>query len=70
MSQYKQEFKNNKEEIIRLLEKSMKFCLSIEKTQTAEIFNKAIIDLENGEFSIVVVGEFSAGKSTFLNALM
>lgn len=26
--------------------------------------------LEENEFSIVVVGEFSAGKSTFLNALM
>jgi GTPase Era involved in 16S rRNA processing len=34
------------------------------------LFDKLHSDLEKGEFSIVVVGEFSAGKSTLLNALM
>ena len=36
----------------------------------ALVFEKLYEDLENGDFSIVVVGEFSAGKSTLLNALM
>lgn len=42
-----------------------------------ELFQPVVLDLsdlkditEKGNFSIVVVGEFSAGKSTFLNALM
>ncbi len=32
--------------------------------------SKIIQDVKDGIFSIVVIGEFSAGKSTFLNALM
>ena len=35
-----------------------------------EVFQSLQKNLEDGEFSIVVVGEFSAGKSTLLNALM
>lgn len=35
-----------------------------------ETVKQLTADVENDEFTIVLVGEFSSGKSTFLNALM
>lgn len=43
-------------------------CLGIEKT--ANHLNKSISELMDEKFKIVVVGEFSRGKSTFINALL
>lgn len=53
---------------LELLDNAKKFYENDE--EKIQVFSKMYSDLENGEFSIVVVGEFSAGKSTLLNALM
>lgn len=41
-----------------------------DKSEQIEAFGTLIKNTEEGRFSIMVVGEYSAGKSTFLNALM
>ena len=67
----RREHNERKGEILSLLDKAIEFYEKeegMEKNRNA--FEKLKQDLENGEFSIVVVGEFSAGKSTLLNALM
>ena len=67
----RKEYNDRKKEILSLLDKTAEFYKNeegMEKNKNA--FEKLKQDLENGEFSIVVVGEFSAGKSTLLNALM
>ena len=53
-----------------MLEKTRGFYTQHGDKTKEEDFEKLKENLENGEFSIVVVGEFSAGKSTLLNALM
>lgn len=60
---------NRKEHVLQLLKETEQFYKN-EDQEKSQIFAKLYSDLENGEFSIVVVGEFSAGKSTLLNALM
>ena len=62
-----------KESVITLLGEAkdvffFHFCESNEENIHA--FNELSEKTNDGRFSIIVVGEFSAGKSTFLNALM
>nr|WP_296118652.1 dynamin family protein [uncultured Anaerobutyricum sp.] len=59
-----------KEKILALLKKTELFYADNEDEGKVEVFQSLQKNLEDGEFSIVVVGEFSAGKSTLLNALM
>ena len=67
----RREHNERKGEILSLLDKTIEFYEKEEEMEkNKNIFEKLKQDLENGEFSIVVVGEFSAGKSTLLNALM
>ena len=70
MSDYKQKHLEKKQEIIDCLSNAQKFLAENEFEHEAEVIRDHQKNLENGEFSIAVVGEFSAGKSTFLNALM
>lgn len=70
MSDYKQKHLEKKQEIIDCLSNAQKFLAENEFEHEAEVVKDNLKNLENGEFSIAVVGEFSAGKSTFLNALM
>lgn len=70
MNQYKIIYEERKNKILNLLEKNREFYKSLNKEHEVEVFNELINSLKNEEFSIVLVGEFSAGKSTFLNALM
>lgn len=62
-------YTERKKQVLELLKKAEDFY-NEDDQEKAGIFAKLYSDLENGEFSIVVVGEFSAGKSTLLNALM
>lgn len=82
MNQYQAEHLKRKEEIMEWLKNAERFCeeelqnpdMLPEEKEEYEKVKKAITgqreNLEKDEFSIVLVGEFSAGKSTFLNALM
>ena len=70
MNQHLQQHQQRKNTLLSLLNRSKEYFEIIgEETKVSSIrqFEK---DLENGDFSIVIVGEFSAGKSTFLNAVM
>lgn len=66
----RREYNKRKKQVMELLEYAKNYYLQDENIERANIFEKLANDIEKGEFSIVVVGEFSAGKSTLLNALM
>lgn len=66
----RREYNKRKKQVMELLEYAKNYYLQDENIERANIFEKLANDVEKGEFSIVVVGEFSAGKSTLLNALM
>lgn len=70
MNQYRQEYNGRKERVLNLLNLTKQYYDKYEKKHEVEVFSEIIKIVTEGEFSIVVVGEFSAGKSTFLNALM
>lgn len=71
MNQYREEYEARKSKVLEYLDQTID-CLSRQEGQdsTVSSLNKLRSDVEKGFFSIVLVGEFSAGKSTFLNALM
>lgn len=60
-------FKQKREEIIAELEEIRK---SLTGEKCIENVDKCIAQLKEGRFRISVIGNFSNGKSTFLNALM
>ena len=64
------EYVRKKESILKLLEEAIIFYTNEQMYDKVNAFQKLSENLKSGEFSIVVVGEFSAGKSTLLNALM
>lgn len=59
-----------KEKLLALLDDAQKFMVVQEKPEDAAALQKLGQNIEEGLFSIVLIGAFSAGKSTFLNALM
>lgn len=67
---YKEQFLENKKKITKCLDQTIAFMDELGDENRKNALIKQKNDLESGEFTIVVVGEFSAGKSTFLNALM
>lgn len=70
MNIYKEKHEKRKAAVLNLLKTTKEFYDKYEKKHDSEVLGSLIKDLENEEFSIVLIGEFSAGKSTFLNALM
>lgn len=66
------EHKEIKSSVIKLLREAREtYSIHFEdKKGQIDAFDELIKKTEEGRFSIIVVGEFSAGKSTFLNALM
>ncbi|MBT2581215.1 dynamin family protein [Planococcus sp. ISL-109] len=70
MNQHLQQHQKRKETLITLLDRSIQYFDGIEEEDKVSSLNQFLTDLQNGDFSIVIVGEFSAGKSTFLNAVM
>jgi len=66
------EHKEIKSSVIKLLREAREtYSIHFEdKKGQIDAFAELIKKTEEGRFSIIVVGEFSAGKSTFLNALM
>ncbi|PKG38332.1 dynamin family protein [Psychromonas sp. Urea-02u-13] len=65
-----QSYQQRKNKVLNLLSASSDFFTNNNLPEKADSFNKLFTQVKEGTFSIVVVGEFSAGKSTFLNALM
>lgn len=70
MNQYRQEYNEKKERVLNLLNLTKQYYDKYEKKHEVQVFREIIKTVNEGEFSIVLVGEFSAGKSTFLNSLM
>ena len=67
---YKSKYKEQKEAVLAFLEKSAALYESLQDENTKRSINDLRLSVIDNTFSIVVVGQFSAGKSTFLNALM
>ena len=55
---------------IKLIQKIIENKYIVENNLYHDIFKKIIKRLEDKTFKLAVVGEFSSGKSTFLNALI
>lgn len=70
MSDYKEKHLEKKNEIMNCLTEAETFFKENEFEHEAKVMADNIKQFKRGEFSIAVVGEFSAGKSTLLNALM
>lgn len=70
MSEQKNKHLSRKENVLEILKKSEQFLNENGKEKDAAAVRAQYDNVLNGEFSISVIGEFSAGKSTFLNALM
>ncbi len=70
MNKYRQEYDEKKERVLNLLDSTKEYYEKYEEERKIAVFDEIIETVKQDEFSIVLVGEFSAGKSTFLNALM
>ena len=69
-NKYKEEYLKNKKAIVECLTDAIELMDNLGYEDKKSVLVKQKENVEKGEFTIVVVGEFSAGKSTFLNALM
>ena len=70
MNQYREEFDERKGKVLSLLEDTGAFLMAQDRAGDAASMLELKKNIEGGLFSIVLIGEFSAGKSMFLNALM
>ena len=70
MNKYRQEYNEKKERVLDLLNSTKEYYEKYQENSKVTVFAEIIETVKQDEFSIVLVGEFSAGKSTFLNALM
>lgn len=71
MNTYKEAYDARKAKVVEYLSQTIQFLDGKEGTaETVTALKDYQRNVEEGLFSIVLVGEFSAGKSTFLNALM
>lgn len=70
INQYKEQYDARKKAVLAYLDNSIQQLRAWEQERAAAPLEKLRNNVEEGLFSIVLVGEFSAGKSTFLNALM
>lgn len=71
MSQnYKELYNQRKEMVLELLKNTQNHYEKFQNQEKVDVFQGLYKNVEKGNFCITVVGEFSAGKSTFLNTLM
>lgn len=66
----REQYGQNKNAVISYLDECIQALQKWGKMEKAEPLQRLQNNVREGLFSIVLVGEFSAGKSTFLNALM
>ena len=69
-NQHLARYEERKEKIISLLKDTGEYLRGHDKEDDAESIFKLQTDVEKNLFSVVLIGEFSVGKSTLLNALM
>ena len=67
---YKSLYDERKSNVLAVLKQSIEYYVKLNDDVKVSSLTDLALAVENGTFSIVVVGQFSAGKSTFLNALM
>ena len=67
---YFEVYNKYKDNVLEVLEEANDFYKKQEMDKYADTIRDNIDVIKSGEFEVVVVGEFSSGKSTFLNALM
>ena len=67
---YKSLYDERKSNVLAVLKQSIEYYAKLNDDVKVSSLTDLALAVENGTFSIVVVGQFSAGKSTFLNALM
>jgi len=67
---YANDYKERKGKLINILNKGAELFHSMEKEGDEVAMRNLASQCERGTFSVVVVGAFSSGKSTMLNALM
>ena len=70
MNNYISEHQERKNKVLDFLNDGISFFESQNDEKTVKNLTVLKENVEKGLFSIVIVGEFSTGKSTFLNALM
>ena len=70
MNQFEQQYNERKNTVVNYLNDVITLLENQQKDDTAKALMNLKKNVEHNLFSIVLVGEFSAGKSTFLNALM
>lgn len=70
MNQFEQQYNERKTTVVNYLNDVITLLENQQKDDTAKALMNLKNNVEHNLFSIVLVGEFSAGKSTFLNALM
>lgn len=67
---YFEVYNEYKDNVLEVLREAKEFYKTHDGEKQANIIQDNIDVIKSGEFEVVVVGEFSSGKSTFLNALM
>jgi GTPase SAR1 family protein len=67
---HKKLHEENKKKVLNVLKKASEYCEKYSLSANKKAFDCLFENVQNGYFTITVVGEFSSGKSTFLNALM
>lgn len=72
MNEYQEQYENRRKEVLDFLDESIDALKQQEREgdDFTSSLKKLRSNVADGLFSIVLVGEFSSGKSTFLNALM
>ncbi len=70
MNDYIVKYEKDKKNTINLLNKVEKFYLNEKMNSESKVVNDLATLLFNNDFCIVIAGEFSVGKSTFINALL
>lgn len=63
-------FEQKRDQIIQILGEIKKIAEVLNVTPIVDILTTTIEDLKKERFKVVVVGEFSRGKSTFINGLL
>lgn len=63
-------FEQTKNQCLQYIQQAERFVLQVDNKKIAEDLKTTYLTLSREQFEVMVVGEFSNGKSTFLNALL